>query len=475
MDTHKFEVHEISNKVKLFYEARRPFSVYHGTTNSNHSIGDPRAVVNTSGLRNILDVNVKSRFAMVEPNVPMDSLVKETLRFGLVPPVVPAFPGITVGGTFSGTSASSSSFKYGFFDRIITWIEVVLPDGGITKASKKYNPELLSGMVGALGTVGIVTLFQIRLVPAKQYVNVKYIPVRSTMEALDTLDAAVRGRDNDFVEGFIYGKHAPSFGVVCVGRWSSTQDHPKQQFSRARDPWFYIHALKTEPATESVPVTDYVFRYDRGSFCMGRYCFGRLPFNKFTKYITDSAMHSRKLAKTVQSLNWSQHFFIQDLVIPVETVATMLGYLERHLGIYPLRLCPIQQSAPAIMRPNPRQSGLFIGVGIRGYTAETINNTERFNEKNRNIERLVRELGGVKWLYSRNFCTPEEFWSVYPKAEYDALRASCNAQYLLDVYEKIHKVEECNSSHRPRGFWNRIFAYTSVLAQSRASKGSEKP
>jgi hypothetical protein len=33
---------------------------------------------------------------MVEPNVSMDQLLKETLKHKLMPPVVPAFPGTTV-------------------------------------------------------------------------------------------------------------------------------------------------------------------------------------------------------------------------------------------------------------------------------------------------------------------------------------------------------------------------------------------
>lgn len=49
----------------------------------------------------------------------MDRLVEETLKYGLIPPVVMEFPGITVGGGYSGTSGESSSFKHGFFDRTL--------------------------------------------------------------------------------------------------------------------------------------------------------------------------------------------------------------------------------------------------------------------------------------------------------------------------------------------------------------------
>ena len=60
--------------------------------------------------------------ALVEPNVPMDTLVRETLRYGLLPPVVPEFPGITAGGGFAGTAAESGSFKYGFLESQLSFL-----------------------------------------------------------------------------------------------------------------------------------------------------------------------------------------------------------------------------------------------------------------------------------------------------------------------------------------------------------------
>jgi FAD/FMN-containing dehydrogenase len=41
----------------------------------------------------------------------MDKLVKATLKYGLVPPVVTEFPGITVGGAIQGAAAETSSFR----------------------------------------------------------------------------------------------------------------------------------------------------------------------------------------------------------------------------------------------------------------------------------------------------------------------------------------------------------------------------
>lgn len=53
---------------------------------------DPRTVVDTSRLNHVVSVDVEKMTALVEPNVPMDRLVEETLKYGLVPPVVMEFP-----------------------------------------------------------------------------------------------------------------------------------------------------------------------------------------------------------------------------------------------------------------------------------------------------------------------------------------------------------------------------------------------
>ena len=117
---HDRDVAAIAAQVKELYQRREPFRITHGSTNSTRqSFFERKRTIDISHLRYVLDVNVETRTALVEPNVPMDRLAETTLKYGLIPPVVMEFPGITVGGGYAGTSGESSSFKYGFFDRTI--------------------------------------------------------------------------------------------------------------------------------------------------------------------------------------------------------------------------------------------------------------------------------------------------------------------------------------------------------------------
>jgi delta24-sterol reductase len=140
MDRHKSTVERIRSRVAHFYTTKTAFRVYHGSTNSTrHADFDRAAIVDVSALDNVLSIDPATRIAVVEPNVPMDVLVRETMKANLLPPVVMEFPGITVGGGFVGTAGESSSFKYGFFDRTVLSAEVVLANGDVMQASPTKN------------------------------------------------------------------------------------------------------------------------------------------------------------------------------------------------------------------------------------------------------------------------------------------------------------------------------------------------
>lgn len=52
---------------------------------------DPKKVVDTSRLNHVVSVDTEKQTALVEPNVSMDRLVEETLKYGLIPHVVMEF------------------------------------------------------------------------------------------------------------------------------------------------------------------------------------------------------------------------------------------------------------------------------------------------------------------------------------------------------------------------------------------------
>src|SRR5438045_2449207 len=216
LDSHSQAVDAIASRIRKFYERKEPFRIYHGSTNSTRkSQCRRRNIVDTSAMSHVLKVDTERKIALVEPNVPMDALVEATLQHGLIPPVVMEFPGITVGGGFAGTAGESSSFKHGFFNHTIHWVEMVLANGDVVTASDTEKPDLFYGAAGAAGTLGVTTLVELRLQEAKKYVETTYHPVSGMAGAMRKIDEVTGDFGLDYVAGIMSSRPSGANMTAC--------------------------------------------------------------------------------------------------------------------------------------------------------------------------------------------------------------------------------------------------------------------
>ncbi|OKL63837.1 hypothetical protein UA08_00771 [Talaromyces atroroseus] len=267
MEQHEAAVSQIAASVRALYVRREPFCIYHGPTNSTRPIKKD-CVVDISALSNVVKIDPACKVATVEPKVSMDKLVEATLEYGLIPPVVMEFPGITVGGGYAGSAGERSSFRYGYSDQTVNSVEMVLAIGIVT-ASRNERPELFKAAGGALGTLGITTLLELQLLPAKKFVKTTYYRSNNVHDTIKVIRQETENTSNDYVDGIIFSK---SHGVVITGQL--TDETPgsikPQTFSKPWDPWLYLHVKdKTDtesPVIDYIPLAEYLYRYDRGGF-----------------------------------------------------------------------------------------------------------------------------------------------------------------------------------------------------------------
>jgi Delta24-sterol reductase len=76
----------------------------------------------------------------------------------------------------------------------------------------------------------------------------------------------------------------------------------------------------------------------------------------------------------------------------------------------------------------------MLNIGLWGFGPK---NHDEFVRKNRDLERKLKELGGMKWLYAHTYYTEENFWEQFDRPWYENLRAKYNATSLPSVYEKV--------------------------------------
>ena len=452
---HKKDVAHIASQVREFFNHKRPFRIFHGSTNSTRILSFKRnKMLDMSGFDRVLSVNKSKQTAIVEPNVPMDALVNHTLKHGLLPPVVMEFPGITVGGGIQGGAGESSSYKWGCFNQTFNWYEMVLADGKVMKVSPTNNADLFYGTAGSYGTLGVMTAGEIQLIPARKYVRLTYIPVDSFETSVKMLDKVI-AENHDFIDGIMFARDR---GVIIVGDMTDEATGHIQRFSRARDQWFYLHAqdmMQDQPTVETVPITDYLFRYDRGAFWVGRFAFElfNVAFTRFNRWLLNPILHTRKLYQALQESGASQQHVVQDLALPRGKAVKFMEFVDSTLDVYPLWLCPLRPDNQSPLQSNNLDTQMVINVGVWGSHIESY---DEFLAANRSIEKQLKKLGGKKWFYAHSYYSEREFWNIYDKPAYDTLRAKYHATSLPTIFDKI-RVTERSPINVKRGLFKTIF------------------
>src|SRR5205814_5728443 len=127
-------------------------------------------LIDVSGFDHVLAIDPQRMTADVEGMITYEALVDQTLKYGLLPAVVPQLKTITVGGAVSGLGIESSSFQFGLVHERVEEMEILLGDGRVIVCSPAQNQDLFYGFPNSYGTLGYVLRLRVRLIPASKYV-----------------------------------------------------------------------------------------------------------------------------------------------------------------------------------------------------------------------------------------------------------------------------------------------------------------
>ncbi|HEY4502896.1 MAG TPA: FAD-binding protein [Candidatus Paceibacterota bacterium] len=457
LDLHNKKIEVVSEEIRKYFlsDKKDKIRFYHGSTNSTRPNSNS-SYIDISSFDEILEISASGLYALVEPKVSMETLVKATLKLGLIPLVVMEFPKITCGGAINGASLESSSFKYGQLSDTCTEYEIILGNGEKIIASKENHQDIFYGISGSYGSLGLITSIKLRLTQAKKYIKTTYLLVASFQEALDLIKKLSQDRDLNYLDAIMYSS---SHGVIITGERSDISNLPIKTYSKIRDLWFYERAQKvtTIPEEELVPIQDYLFRYNRGGFWMGEFAFPLLgiPNNKITRFLFNGYAKTHKLYEALHTLNVSQEYFLQDIYFPLNETLACLEYNDKEVGIYPLWLCPVKStSTEQKLSPHYIDSDLLIDVGIWGQTPKYLANPIGVNKK---FEQFTKDHNGRKMLYAHAYYSESEFWEIYNNSWYISLRKKYFADKIFpDVWSKTH-VSGYIRGNRWKGFLKYFF------------------
>ena len=276
--------------------------------------------INISHLQDIIFVDLKNKEVLTEPSVPMDKLVETTLKYGLLPEVVTEFPKITVGGAIEGAALESSSFKHGQFNDCCNEYTIITPEGKTIKASRTKNSDMFFGKTGSYGSLGLLTSVKLKLMDATKYVLLQYTTFGSIEEAMQFMKKSTSAK-YDYLEGILFDKTRIT---IITGQCVEEGNYLIQTFNNSNDPWFYKHVDKIsrekDDYSELVPIFDYLFRYNRGAYWMGKYFLKYVGgYNLITRTVFNSSLTTERMYEALHLGNLSQSFFVQDFIYPQKT------------------------------------------------------------------------------------------------------------------------------------------------------------
>ena len=376
----------------------------------------------------VLAVDGERRIADVEGMTTYESLVEETLRYDLLPAVVPQLKTISVGGAVSGLGIESSSFQFGLVHETVEEMEILLGDGRVIVCSRDQNPDLFYGFPNSYGTLGYVLRLQIRLIPVKKYVHLTHTKFSEPARYFTAISDVCEGRGGDYVDGTIFGTDEM---YLTTGAFVEDAPHVSdytymgvyyKSIRRKREDWLTAKA--------------YIWRWDTDWFWCSKQFHAQNPVVRFfaTKWALNSRTYQR-IMRLSYSLwpEWKEReSVIQDVDIPIENAVEFFDFLLAEIGITPVWVCPFRAGNGYDLCPLEPGS-IYINFGFWDVVATRHEN----GYLNRKVEHKTLELKGQKGLYSTAYYDRETFWKIYDKPRYDELKRKYDSGGVFqDLYAK---------------------------------------
>ena len=193
---------QLGQCVKKLYEAGVPMTVRGAGTNlSGGTIPDSvdSAVILTTGLNRIIEINSNDLYAVVEPGVITAQVAAEVAKKGLFYPPDPGSQTVsTLGGNIAENAGGLRGLKYGVTKDYLMGIEFFDSTGALVRSGSRtvkcvtgYNLPGL--MIQSEGTLGIISQAVMKLIPppqASQALMAVFADMQDAAEAVAGIIAA---------------------------------------------------------------------------------------------------------------------------------------------------------------------------------------------------------------------------------------------------------------------------------------------
>ena len=186
---------EVSKVVRLASNAQINIVPVGGNTGLNGGTHSDNAIsISMERMNNIHEIRVNSKIAIVDAGVILANLHNVVNENDLMFPLTFGARGsATIGGVLSTNAGGSNVLKYGNTRDLVLGVEIVLPNGEIMNLMSELHKDnsgycLRDLVIGAEGTLGIITQAVLKLFPRPKAYATAMVAVNSLDGALSLLN-----------------------------------------------------------------------------------------------------------------------------------------------------------------------------------------------------------------------------------------------------------------------------------------------
>lgn len=409
----------------------------------------PRATSDTpgldvSGLDGVIAIDPVALTADVQGVCTYETLVDETLKFGLMPYVVPQLRTITLGGAVTGLGIESTSFRNGLPHESVLEMDVLTGGGDLVTATPDNDhAKLFDAFPNSYGSLGYATRLRIKLEKVPPQVALRHIrfdDAAATIAAIEEICSTGEylGERVDGLDGTAF---SPDEVYLTLAHFTEgarrTSNYTGQQV--------YYRSI-AERESDVLTIHDYIWRWDTDWFWCSAAFGAQHPLARriwparwrrsdvYHRLVAlDERVGFSRLLDKVKKVPGREKV-IQDIEVPLAQLPSFLEWFDAEVGMRPVWICPLRTHRAWPTYPL-RTDEIYVNIGFWGTVEVPADAPDGW--MNRRIEEFVRQLDGHKSLYSEAFYDEETFASMYGTAALDAVRADYDPDNRLStLYEK---------------------------------------
>jgi FAD/FMN-containing dehydrogenase len=420
--------------------------------------------LDVAGLDDVVEVDRRTRTARVQGMATYERVVEATLAHELMPLVVPQLKTITLGGAVTGLGIESTSFRNGLPHESVRQMDILTGTGTVVTARPEgEHADLYRCFPNSYGSLGYAVSLTVELEPVRPYVRLRHVrfhDLTSLVGAISWImtDRSWDGIRVDFLDGVVFSREEL---YLVLGTWADALDaaeHPSDYTGQQ----IYYRSIPRR-GRDVLTVHDYLWRWDTDWFWCSR-AFGAqnprvrrlwpkrwLRSDVYWKIVGFEQRHHPMARIDAWRGRPARERVVQDVELPLEGTEAFLDWFLRSVPIEPVWLCPVQLR-PGPATPSgpgdatetpwplyPMHTGVpYVNVGF--WSTVPIERGRADGDVNRDIERMVADLGGHKSLYSDAYYSRGDFYAKYGGTAYQDVKRRYDPRGRFpDLYDKAVK------------------------------------